>query len=89
MIIYFGLREVTEHYNLGLVDFQLKKNQLTAQIFSNIRKDKQKQEQEKILWTFAKSNPKCFDWGARDPIDLYKYMQQKKPLRYSSYDDPF
>lgn len=58
-IICFGLRGMTEHYNLELVDIKLKKkNQLAAQIFSNVTKDKQKEEQGKTLWPSAKSNPK-------------------------------
>lgn len=64
--IHFGLTGVTEHYNLRWRGLQIKKTQLTEQNFSKIMKDKQKQEQGKILSTFAKSNPKCFRLGMQE-----------------------
>lgn len=83
-IICFGLRGMTEHYNLELVDIKLKKKSVGGTYILECNERQSEREQGKILWPSAKSNTKWFRIGMQEVQLIFtNYMQQKYLIRYN------
>ncbi|XP_061174899.1 uncharacterized protein KIAA1958 homolog [Saccostrea echinata] len=87
--IHFGLRGVTEHYNLRWGDIKLKVSSDGTEYLEYNERQTKTRTGDNIV-DIRQVKPKMFSSGdIRDPVQSYKLYSAKRPLGFSSDEDPF
>ncbi|XP_061191553.1 uncharacterized protein LOC133199700 [Saccostrea echinata] len=87
--IHFGLRGVSEHYNLRWRDIKLKVSSHGTEYLEYNERQTKTRTGDNIV-DIRQVKPKMFSSGdIRDPVQSYKLYSAKRPLGFSSDEDPF